>query len=120
MNSQPRTSLTPILSRGATNQIRVSIIAAADVEPWVAIGIHDAFWAVGTLWNRVMGEAEAPRFCPEIVAATREPLMTGTGVKIEPHCTFEEAAQTDIVFVPSLLISSGAQFGRENPELVDW
>jgi len=37
------------------NQIKVSIIVAPDVEPWVAIGMHDAFWAVGTLWNRVMG-----------------------------------------------------------------
>jgi transcriptional regulator GlxA family with amidase domain len=103
-----------------SNRIRVSIIAAPDVEPWVAIGTHDAFWAVGTLWNRVMGEAEAPRFCPEIVAATRDPLMTGTGIRIEPHRTFAEAARTDIVFVPSLLIASGAQFGRENPELVSW
>ena len=103
-----------------SNRIKVSIIAAPDVEPWVAIGIHDAFWAVGTLWNRVMGETEAPRFCPEIVAATRDPVMTGTGIRIEPHRTFTEAARTDIVFVPSLLINSGAQFGRENPELVDW
>lgn len=103
-----------------SNRIKVSIIVAPEVEPWVAIGIHDAFWAVGTLWNRVMGEAEAPRFCPEIVAATREPLMTGTGIRIEPHCTFSDTARTDIVFVPSLLIGSGAQFGRENPELVDW
>jgi transcriptional regulator GlxA family with amidase domain len=102
------------------NRIKVSIIAAPDIEPWVAVGVHDAFWAVGTLWNRVMGEAEAPRFCPEIVAATREPLMTGTGIRIEPHRTFSEAVRTDIVFVPSLLVSSGAQFGRENPELLDW
>ncbi len=104
----------------SSNRIKVSIIAAPDVEPWVAIGIHDAFWAVGTLWNRVMGEAEAPRFCPEIVAATRDPVMTGTGIRIEPHRTFNEAARTDVVFVPSLLINSGAQFGRENPALVDW
>jgi transcriptional regulator GlxA family with amidase domain len=104
----------------SSNRIKVSIVAAADVEPWVAVGIHDAFWAVGTLWNRVMGEPEAPRFSPEIVAADTAPLMTGTGVRIEPHRTFRDAAHTDIVFVPSLLISSGAQFGRDNPELVDW
>jgi transcriptional regulator GlxA family with amidase domain len=103
-----------------SNRIKVSIVAAPEVEPWVAVGIHDAFWAVGTLWNRVMGEAEAPRFCPEIVAATRDPLMTGTGVRIEPHRTFVETARTDIIFVPSLLIGSGAQFGRDNPELIDW
>jgi transcriptional regulator GlxA family with amidase domain len=102
------------------SQIKVSIVVAPDAEPWVAVGIHDAFWAVGTLWNRVMGETETPRFCPEIVAATRDPLMTGTGVRLEPHRTFSEATHTDIVFVPSLLISSGAEFGRENPALIDW
>src|SRR4051812_22477642 len=100
MNSQPRACMRPSLHLGQANQIRVSIIAAAEVEPWVAIGIHDAFWAVGTLWNRVMGEPETPRFCPEIVAADKAPLMTGTGVRIEPHRTFKDEACTDIIFVP--------------------
>jgi transcriptional regulator GlxA family with amidase domain len=104
----------------SNNRIKVSIVVAADVEPWVAVGIHDAFWAVGTLWNRVMGEVEAPRFCPEIVAAEHGPMMTGTGIRIEPQRTFRDVGHTDIIFVPSLLISSGAQFGRDNPELIDW
>src|SRR5215813_408439 len=47
---------------GVASKIRVSIVAAPDIEPSVAIGVHDVLWAVGTLWNRVMGEAEAPRF----------------------------------------------------------
>lgn len=100
--------------------IKVSIVAAADVEPWVVVGIHDAFWAVGTLWNRVMGEQENPRFLPEIVATAAGPLDTGTGVRIEPHRTIDDDARTDIVFVPSLLISSGARFGSDNPGVVDW
>ena len=120
MKSPTAASEQSVAAPIAGNQIRVSIIAAADVEPWVAIGIHDAFWAVGTLWNRVMGEQEAPRFLPEIVAAEHGSLMTATGVRIEPHRTFREGAQTDIVFVPSLLMASGAQFGRDNPDLIDW
>ncbi|MGK9236241.1 helix-turn-helix domain-containing protein [Inquilinus limosus] len=100
--------------------IRVSIIAVAEIEPWIVVGVHDAFWAVGTLWNRVMGERENPRFLPEIVAAAPGPLRTGTGVRIEPHRTIDDDARTDIVFVSSLLISSGAQFGRDHPDVVDW
>jgi transcriptional regulator GlxA family with amidase domain len=100
--------------------ITVSIVAAADVEPWVAVGIHDAFWAVGTLWNRVMGESEHPKFQPEIVAAELGPLNTGTGVRIEAHKTLGDNTRTDIVFVPSLLISSGKEFGLRNPALVEW
>jgi len=101
-------------------QIRVSIVAAPEVEPWIAIGVHDAFWAVGTLWNRVMGENEHPRFLPEIVAARPGALTTATGVRIEPHRTFQDNAKTDIVFAPSLLIGSGRKWGRENPDVVNW
>jgi transcriptional regulator GlxA family with amidase domain len=110
----------PMRRTGGDSPIRVSIIAAADVEPWVAIGIHDAFWAVGTLWNRVMGECEQPRFFPEIVAAEPGSLKTATGVRIEPHRTIHDDAPTDIVFVPSLLMQSGAQFGRDNPDVIGW
>jgi len=104
----------------AGTKIRVSIVAAADIEPSVAIGVHDALWAVGTLWNRVMGEPEAPRFSPEIVASGLGMLTTSTGVRIQPNRRFSDEIRTDIVFIPSLLIRSGAQFGRENPDLVDW
>ncbi len=34
---------------GGGAKIRVSIVAAPDIEPSVAIGVHDALWAVGTL-----------------------------------------------------------------------
>src|SRR5256885_7736564 len=95
-------------------KIRVSIVAPRDIEPSVAIGVHDALWAVGTLWNRVMGEPERPRFCPEIVAAGLAALTTSTGGRLEPHRRFSDEIRTDIVFIPSLLIRSGAQFRREN------
>ena len=60
-------------------QIKVSIVVTAEVEPWIAIGVHDAFWAVGTLWNRVMGESECPKFLPEIVAKKSGAFRTATG-----------------------------------------
>lgn len=110
----------PMSGTRMDSPIKVSIVAAADVEPWVAIGIHDAFWAVGTLWNRVMGEREHPRFFPEIVAAEPGSLKTATGVRIEPHRTIHDDARTDIVFIPSLLMQSGTQFGRDNGAVVNW
>lgn len=64
--------------------IQIAILATPEVEPWVALGIHDAFWAVGVLWNRVMGEPEAPAFAPQIVSADGAMMQTGTGVKISP------------------------------------
>ena len=98
-----------------TKQFRVAIAMPEEVEPSVAVGLFDAFWAAGVLWNRIMGEREQPRFAPELVAMSHEPVTTSTGVKIVPHCTFAERPAADIVVVPTMLIASGRQFGRDNP-----
>ena len=67
-----------------------------------------------------MGEPEQPRFTPQLVAASHQPVFTGTGVKILPHCTFAEMPRADIVIIPTVLIASGQQFGRDNPRVIDW
>ena len=100
--------------------LRVSIALPAQSEPSVAVGVHDALWAAGVLWNRVMGEAEEPCFLPRFVAATADPVVTATGVSIVPHRTFRELPDADIIFVPTLLIGSGHAFGRDNPEIIQW
>jgi transcriptional regulator GlxA family with amidase domain len=41
-------------------------------------------------------------------------------VRIEPHRTIHDDTRTDIVFVPSLLMQTGAQFGRDNPDVLAW
>ena len=103
-----------------TRQFSVSIAVPAEVEPSVAVGLYDAFWAAGVLWNRIMGEREQPRFAPELVGLSHNPVTTGTGIKLVPHCTFAERPAADIVVVPTMLIASGRQFGRENPAVIDW
>ena len=103
-----------------TKQFRVSIAVPAEVEPSVAVGLYDAFWAAGVLWNRIMGELEQPRFVPELVGLSQDPVTTGTGVKLVPHCTFADGPVADIIVVPTVLIASGRQFGRENPAVIDW
>lgn len=100
--------------------IKVAILATPEVEPWVALGIHDSLWAVGVLWNRVMGEPEAPAFAPRIVSTDGAPIKTSTGVEISPQGALASMADADIIFVPSVLIASGAEFGRSNPEVLTW
>ncbi|MBC8035702.1 MAG: helix-turn-helix domain-containing protein [Rhizobiales bacterium] len=103
-----------------TNQIKVSIAVPAEAEPSVVVGLYDAFWAVGVLWNRIMGEPERPRFNPELIGMTLDPIATSTGIRIAPHRTFAERAAADIVIIPTLLIGSGREFGRKNPAVIDW
>lgn len=100
--------------------IRVAILATAEVEPWVALGIHDSFWAVGVLWNRVMGQPEDPAFAPQIIAPSAGPLLTCTGAEIQPHASIDNAGEADIIFIPSILTPSGGDFGRANPGVLDW
>jgi transcriptional regulator GlxA family with amidase domain len=100
--------------------IQIAILATPEVEPWVALGIHDAFWAVGVLWNRVMGEPEAPAFAPQIVSTDGAMMQTSTGVNISPQGTLASLPRPDIIFVPSILIASGAEFGRNNPDVLRW
>lgn len=102
------------------SQTRVSIVMPTEAEPSVVVGLHDAFWAAGVLWNRIMGEPEVPRFKPELVGASLNPVRTSTGVRIVPDRTFADGPAADIVLVPTLFISSGADFGRRNPAIVDW
>ena len=103
-----------------TKQFRVSIAVPAEVEPSVAVGLYDAFWAAGVLWNRIMGELEQPRFAPELVGLSQNPVTTGTGVKLVPQRTFADGPVADIIVVPTVLIASGRQFGRENPAVIEW
>jgi len=100
--------------------IRVAILATPEVEPWVALGIHDSLWAVGILWNRVMGEAEAPAFAPQVVSLDGAVMKTSTGMEINPQATLASLPDPDIIFVPSVLMASGAEFGRSNPEVLTW
>lgn len=100
--------------------IRVAILATPEVEPWVALGIHDSLWAVGVLWNRVMGLPEDPTFAPRIVSVDGAPMQTSTGVEISPQATLASMPDADIIFVPSVLIASGADFGRANPGVLTW
>ena len=103
-----------------TSQLKVAITLLAETEPSMAVGLYDAFWAAGVLWNRIMGEREQPRFIPQFVATSRQPVTTGTGVQITPHCTFADNPSADIVIVPTVLIASGKQFGHDNPDVIDW
>jgi transcriptional regulator GlxA family with amidase domain len=101
-------------------QVAVSILVPPEAEPSVVVGSYDSFWSAGVLWNRVMGEREEPRFKPELVGLTRDPITTATGVRLLPDRTFADGPPGDVVLVPTLLVGSGREFGRRNPVIVDW
>jgi transcriptional regulator GlxA family with amidase domain len=100
--------------------VKVSIVVPQEVEPSVVVGLYDAFWAAGVLWNRIMQEPEQPYFLPELVGVNRDPVKTSTGINILPHRTLEDGPAAHIVLVPTLFIKSGRDFGLANPLLIEW
>jgi transcriptional regulator GlxA family with amidase domain len=100
--------------------LKVSIVMPQEVEPSVVVGVHDALWGAGVLWNRLMGEPEQPRFRPELVGNGLDKVTTGTGVHIMPHRSIKDTKPGEIVIVPAIMISSGKEFGRNNAALIDW
>ena len=103
-----------------TKQYTVSIVVPAEAEPSSVVGMYDALWAAGVLWNRIMGEPERPSFRPELVGVSLLPMTTSTGIKIVPDRTFADGPAADIVLVPTLFIDSGRNFGKRNAEIVHW
>ena len=98
----------------------VAIVAAPEAEAGVILGIYDAFWSAGRLWNMVNGEEPTPMFQPVVVGADCAPFQTGTGFPITPEASVDDTLEPDIVFVPSLLIHSGKRFADANPKLLSW
>ena len=100
--------------------IDIAIVTTPDAEAGVALGIHDAFWSVGRLWNQAHGREDTPVFAPRIVSASDEPVMTATGVVLHPNATIGDGIASDIVFVPSLLPCDGKCLPDVEPALLDW
>lgn len=101
-------------------RVVVSIVVLPEAEPSVVVGAYDSFWSAGVLWNRIMGRSEDPRFEPQLVAPTRDPLVTATGLRLVPHRTFADGPAGDLVVVPTLFVQLGRDLRRRHPKTVAW
>nr|WP_284701266.1 helix-turn-helix domain-containing protein [Rhodoplanes tepidamans] len=64
--------------------------------------------------------AGPPLFEPRIVAATTDPLVLFTGVSIVPQDAAADIGETDIVFVPNVMVDTPESLDRLDPALVAW
>ncbi|HEX2113826.1 MAG TPA: helix-turn-helix domain-containing protein, partial [Alphaproteobacteria bacterium] len=101
--------------------VHVSVIVFPECDPSMMYGVYDTLWAAGRLWNTVTGaQPAAPLFEPRIVAADAGPLPLYTGVSIVPQDTIADVKQTDIVFVPNVMIDSGRHLRALDRRILDW
>jgi transcriptional regulator GlxA family with amidase domain len=100
--------------------IRVSLLAVPDVMISSLGGIYDVLNSFRLLGSFDRAVPQAAPFEVEIVAPSREPIVTASGLPITPQCSLAEVAQTDIVIVPSMLVKDGDWVRGRYPQVVQW
>jgi transcriptional regulator GlxA family with amidase domain len=100
--------------------VDVSIVVFPECDPCIIYGVYDTLYAPGVFWNRMVGQEEQPLFRPRLVAATKEPIELCTGVTIVPHESIAEVSETQVVFVPNVMVYSPECIRRLDRRLIDW
>jgi transcriptional regulator GlxA family with amidase domain len=101
--------------------IPVSLVVFPESDPSIFYGVFDTLWAAGRLWNSLQGlPAGDPIFEPRLVAADKGPLTLVTGVTILPQAAVEDVPETEIVFVPNVLVSSSEELRALDRRLLAW
>ena len=101
--------------------VRVSLVVFPESDPSIFYGVFDTLWAAGRLWNALQGlPAGDPIFEPRLVAAEKAPLTLVTGVVVIPQDAIADVEETDIVFVPNVLVNSAEALRALDRRLLTW
>ena len=103
-----------------TRPLHVSLVAIPDAVISTLTGIYDV---VGSF--RMLGRAEPsmpdePPFTIEIVATQRGSVALASGVPVEARRAVSEIATTDIIIVPSVLLTADGWKPGRYREIVEW
>jgi transcriptional regulator GlxA family with amidase domain len=101
--------------------IHVSLVVFPECDPSIIYGVFDTLWAAGRLWSSMKGGPEGEAlFEPRLVAAEAGPLELVTGVSIIPQDTIADVSETDLVFVPNVMVERADGLRRLDRRLLDW
>lgn len=97
--------------------VRVSLVVFPECDPSIIFGVFDTLFAVRRGW---LNEPIAPVFEPRLVGAERGPLTLVTGVTIITQDAITDIEETDVVFVPNVIVQSPEALRALDPRLIDW
>lgn len=97
--------------------LRVSLAIFPECDPSIIFGVFDTLWAVRRGW---LNEPIEPVFEPRLVGAERGPLKLVTGVTIVIQDAIADVDETDIVFVPNVVVMSPEALRALDPRLIEW
>jgi transcriptional regulator GlxA family with amidase domain len=107
-------------ARKSREPVRVSLLALPDAGLGTLTGMLDAlscFPLLGTVDDAVPAE---PPFRVELVASSRDPVETASGLALPVHRSIADRGHTDIAIVPSLVVAHGIWRRGRYPDLVAW
>ena len=100
--------------------LRVSLLVLPDAGVGSLTGMFDALSSFALLGTFDTAVPTTSPFAVELVAATREPQPTASGIALPVHRSIADPGRTDIAIVPSLLVSHGTWVLGRYPDLVCW
>jgi transcriptional regulator GlxA family with amidase domain len=101
--------------------IHVSLVVFPECDPSIIYGVFDTLWAAGRLWTSLKGGPEGEAlFEPRLVAAGPGPMKLVTGVSIIPQDTIDDVSETDLVFVPNVMVERAESLRRLDRRLLSW
>ena len=106
--------------RNRRDPIRVSLLVFPDATVGSVTGMYDALASFSMLGSFDDAVPRTAPFDVELVAVTRDPQPTASGITLPVHRSIADPGRTDIAIVPSVLVEEGTWVGGRYPELVGW
>jgi transcriptional regulator GlxA family with amidase domain len=105
---------------GQTQPRHVSLVAIPDAVISTLTGIYDVLGSFRMLGRVDPSIPAEPPFIVEIVALQRGSVTLASGVPVEVNRAAAEIEATDIIIVPSVLLSAEGWKSGRYPELIEW
>lgn len=101
--------------------IRVCIPVFPQCDPSIIYGVFDTLWSAGRLWNWLQGRpAGNGYFKPSIVGGRVGRLDLATGVSIIVQESIDDVPDTDLIFVPNVLVDSPDSLNELDRSILAW
>ena len=99
----------------------VAILAYPQTSASIVYGMYDLFSSVGREWGFIVDGNPGPSmFKPVVIAARSGVFATANGLRVEPHTTFADLPNPDIVCVPEIALPPDAPLAGQFDEEIAW
>lgn len=100
---------------------RVSLVVFPECDPSIVFGVFDTLWAAGRFWDTLKGLPPGePLFEPRLVAAEKGEIRMVTGISIVAQDGIADVPETDVVFIPNVMVNTSEDLRRLDRRLLAW